>query len=617
MYNIKKCLKGKNSMNERLSYLQDKTHKLTTSPGVYLMKDKTEKIIYVGKAKNLKNRVTSYFRNNPDHTPKVAKMVSHVYDYDFIVTDSEYEALLLECSLIKQYMPQYNILLKDDKGYHYIKISDGEYPKITAEMQKHDNGTYLGPFVSSFTTKQAVNEANRVFMLPTCKKRFPQEIKKFRPCLNFHIKQCMGVCQGYISAEDYRDAVNQAVEYIKKGSSDSISRLTSEMEAAAEELDFERAAKLRDRINAIQRAADTQKIVNDMKDTDVIALSQNDSISCASVLIYRNGRLFDKNVFFLGENESDMLESFLIQYYQNKEDIPKEIMLEEELENDELVTKLMRERSGHAVNIIVPKRGNGIKLVMLAKNNASEYLSMKVGRTGKEIVALEELGKILGMEKPPKYIEAYDISNLGSDSMVAGMIVFENGRPLKSAYKKFSIKEVKIQNDTACMREVLERRFKHYINNDDEGFSRLPDLILLDGGKGQVNAVEPLLREMGIDVPIFGMVKDNKHRTRAISTGGSEISINDVKSAFNLVTRIQDEVHRFSITYQRNKHRKQTYALDITKIKGIGEKKAIKLFQAYKTKEALKNASLEELQKAAGINYETAENLYNFLQNSK
>ena len=605
-------------MNERLPYLREKTHKLTISPGVYLMKDKGGEIIYVGKAKNLKNRVTSYFRETPDHTVKVAKMVSHVFEYDFIVTDTEYEALLLECSLIKQYNPKYNILLKDDKGYHYIRISDGEYPRITAEMNKSAPGTYMGPYVSSFTTRQTVNEVNRVFMLPTCKKRFPQECGKGRPCLNFHIKNCMGVCSGRIDKAFYNDTIRQAVEYIKSGSSASVDRMKAEMEAAAEALDFERAAYLRDRITAIMKAADSQKIITEMKDTDIIATAKIEENVCASVLIYRNGRLFDKMVFFLGESGGNDLEEFILQYYSQKDDIPKSILLEDELENQEILEQLLRERAGHAVTLSAAKRGTPLKLAMLAKNNASEYLSLKVGRTGKEIIALEELGKLLGLSDTPKYIEAYDISNLGSASMVAGMVVFENGRPFKAAYKKFTIKDVAIQNDYACMQEVLGRRFKHYLEDDpgrEEGFARLPDLILLDGGKGQVNAVVPILRSMGIQVPVFGMVKDNKHRTKAIATGGEEISVSDLKPAFFLLTRIQDEVHRFSITFQRQRHQKKSYGLELTKVRGIGEKKAQKLILRYKTKSALKEASAEELAKAAGIDLEKAKELADIIQN--
>ena len=415
--------------NPRLPYLRDKTSKLTSSPGCYIMKDKSDKIIYIGKAKNLKKRVTSYFRRSQDHLPKVWKMVSHVYDYDFIVTDSEFEALVLECSLIKQYTPKYNILLKDDKGYSYIRVSEEEYPKITAVLQKdNDNAEYIGPYTSSYAVKQAVKEANKVFMLPTCSRVFPRDFRKARPCLNHHIKQCMGVCTGRISGEEYRNTVKQAIEYIKQGSSESVERLTKEMEKAAEDLNFELAAKLRDRISAITKAAEDQKIVDlNMKDTDIIAISQNSETACASVIMYRNGRLFDKADFFLGEKEDQtkMREEFILRFYSSKDFIPREILLDEEINENELLQKWLREKSGHAVNISTPKRGHLLRLTTLAKSNASEYLSIKVGRTGKEITALEELAKALNLTKPPKYIECYDISNLASSNMVAGMVVFE------------------------------------------------------------------------------------------------------------------------------------------------------------------------------------------------
>lgn len=607
-------------MNERLPYLREKTSRLTLSPGVYRMRDKSGNIIYIGKAKNLRNRVTSYFRENPDHTPKVAKMVSHVYDYDFIVTDSEYEALVLECSMIKQHMPKYNILLKDDKGYSFIKISGDEFPRITAELQKKGSGTFLGPYTSSFVTRQTAAEVNKVFSLPTCRRVFPRDFGKYRPCLNFHIKQCMGVCQGKIDADEYRKIISQAEEYIRNGSEASVETLTEQMNAAAEELDFELAARLRDRISAIKRAADAQKIIDeDMKDTDILAMAQNGENSCAAVLMYRGGRLFDRAEYDLGapDTDTDMLEDFVLQYYSDPTKIPREIIVEEELPNSEMVERLLREKCGHAVDLFSRKRGKGLRLIMMARANAEESLAIKVGRTGKEIAALEALGKLLGLPEPPYYIEAYDISNLGSSSMVAGMVVFENGRPLKKAYKRFSIKETQIQNDYASMREVLERRFKHYKDDPktDEGFSRMPDLILLDGGKGQVNAVEPILREMGIDVPLFGMVKDGNHRTRAIATSGSEIAISGTRSAFMLVTRIQDEVHRFSITYQRKKHGKQSYESGLTKIKGIGEKRAQKLFAAFKTREEFRKASAEDIAKAAGIDIELAEQVRNYVQN--
>ncbi len=608
-------------MNERLDYLREKTYLLTTAPGVYQMKDKTGHIIYIGKAKNLRNRVSSYFAKTPNHTPKVAKMVENVYDYDFIVTNSEYEALVLECSMIKQHSPKYNILLKDDKGYSYIRISPPPYSRITAEMQKPKSGEILGPYTSSFVAKQAAAEANRVFMLPSCKKVFPRDIGKGRPCLNHHIKRCMGVCLGNISEEEYAGIISEAADYIKNGSEASVERMTEQMNAAAEALDFELAARLRDRISAVSRAADSQNIIAEkLPDTDAVAIARNGSDACAAVIMYRSGRLFDREEVFLGEEDSEavMMEEFIARYYSTGREIPRNIVLGNEVENTEDLSRLFRERSGHAVDVSYPRRGRYLRLAEIAKSNAEEYLSIRVGRTAKEISALEELARLLGLSKPPLYIESYDISNLGSSDMVAGMIVFENGRPCRKMYKKFAIKENLVQNDLACMREVIRRRFRHYLDpeENDEGFKRLPDLILLDGGKNQLAAVRETLWEMDIAVPLFGMVKDNSHRTRAITGDGGEISISETKSAFFLVTRIQDEVHRFSIAYQRKKHRKSSFEVGITGIKGIGEKKAVKLLTAFKTVENLKKATVEEIAAAGGISQSVAKDVYEFVQNS-
>lgn len=603
--------------NERLPFLREKTAVLTTRPGCYIMKNKTGYIIYIGKAKNLKNRVTSYFREHADHLPKVAKMVSNVYDYDFIVTDTEFEALILECSLIKQHKPKYNILLKDDKGYSYIKISDEQYPRITAELQKKTSGTFLGPYMSSFTTKQTVNEANKVFMLPTCTRRFPQDFGKQRPCLNYFIKQCSGLCKGDISLEDYQNTLSQAIDYIKSGSATSIENLTKSMEIASDNLNFELAAQLRDRINAIKSSQDSQKVIEiNHKNTDIIALSRNVSITVASILMYRQGKLFDKLDLMLGENDENdkTYEEIIIQFYDSREEIPREILLDDDIEDPAMLEKYLREKSGHAVTILTPKRGASLRLTMLAKNNASEYLAQRVGRTGKEIVALEELSRLLGMDKPPLYIECYDISNLASSAMVAGMVVFENGRPLKKAYKRFSIKEVEEQNDYACMQEVIRRRFNRYYEGEDEGFSHLPDLILLDGGKGHVGVIEPVIREMGLNVPVYGLVKDNKHRTRAIASTGAEISITQTRSAFMLLTQIQDEVHRYAISYMKSVHSKKSYELELTKIKGIGIKKAQKLMMHFKTKDALRKATKDSIAKVAGINDALATELYEFIR---
>ena len=604
-------------MNQRLPYLREKTGKLTSSAGVYIMKNADGNIIYIGKAKNLKNRVTSYFREHPDHTPKVAAMVSNVYDYDFIVTDSEYEALLLECSLIKQHKPKYNILLKDDKGYHYIRISDDEYPRITAEKNTQQNGTYLGPYTSGFIVRETVNEANKVFMLPTCGKKFGRNIKPSRPCLNYHIKTCMGVCTGKISREIYLSAVNQAIDFIKTGSSQSVERMEQEMNKAAENLDFEKAAVLRDRIIAVKKVSEKQKIINNgVNSADVIGIAEFYDGVYISVLIYRENRLYDKAVFEFEkiDKDEDILNTFMVQFYHGREDIPKNIIIDH-IPEDILLIEEMLEKKGHKVKIHKPKKGKLYELLRLAKNNSAEYAALKNNRTGKEIIALEQLAKSLGLDKPPEYIEAYDISNLSSESMVAGMVVFENGRPLKKAYKRFTIKEQAYQNDYGSMYEVLKRRLMHIVNQEgDEYFRRTPDLILLDGGKGHVNTITPIIKELGLNIPVFGMVKDNKHRTRAIAAGGKEIQINQLKSVFNLVTRIQDEVHRYSVSYMHSRHNKKTYTSQLQKVKGIGEKKAAKLMLEYKTKENLMQASPEELSRTAGINQETALELWKFIQ---
>ena len=592
--------------NPRLPYLRDKTSKLSHLPGCYIMKNKGGTIIYIGKAKNLHNRVSSYFRDS-EHLTKVAKMVSNVYDYDFIVTGSEYEALVLENSLIKQHKPKYNILLKDDKGYSYIKISDEDFPRITREMQKKGEGEFIGPYTSGLTSSQTVAEVNRVFMLPTCRRVFPRDFGKERPCLNFQIKRCIGLCRGCFSKDDYRAIINEAVEYIKSGSTASVESLTTQMEQAAENLEFERAAMLRDRIAAISRAAETQKVfATDVPDCDVIALARNGALSCIAVLNYREGKLTDKSDFMLGETEDDTVtrEDFLTQYYAYGGKIPKEIYIDAEIDSAELMERFFREKSGHAVHINVPKRGEMLSLVKMAKQNAQEKLSISVGRSGREIATLEELGKLLGLPKPPLYIECYDISNLASTSMVGGMVVLDNGRPAKRYYKKFNIKTVAEQNDYASMQEVLRRRFENYFDPEckDTGFATMPDLIFLDGGRGHVAAVAPMLSDMGVTAPVYGLVKDNRHRTRAvIAPDGGEIVIAKNRAVFGLLTRLQDEVHRYTITFQTAKHKRETFESELTKISGIGSKKAQALFTTFKTKQQLKEASAEEIAAAMKI----------------
>lgn len=603
-------------MNERIDFLRDKANHLPAEPGVYLMKNAAGTIIYVGKAKALKNRVTSYFRSNSQHTPKTLKLVEHIFDFEFIVTQSELDALVLEASLIKLHQPKYNILLKDDKGYNYIKITREDFPRITYTLNNSDkNADYIGPFTSGFTVKQAVEEANTIFCLPTCRKKFPRDFNKERPCLNHHIKRCMGVCEGNISSEEYKKIVGEAIKYLESGSKSSVEELTREMEQAAENLEFEKAARLRDRIAAITRLTAQQKILDYKQEYDIVGMAVNVGLASFAVIKYRGGRLVDKENFFVGEeyDEREMRRDFLLSYYADREDIPKEIYVDEEFDEMELFGELLRERAGHAVRLVIPQRGDGLAQALLAKKNAGEYLALRVGRTAKEIKALEDLKTLLGLEKVPNVIESYDISNFGDTGVVGGMIVYRNGRPFKAGYRKFTIKTVDGQNDYASMQEVLRRRMTRFLEGD-ESFSPLPDLILLDGGKGHISAVSEVFRELGVDVPLFGLVKDSKHRTRAIAKEGGELEIKSNRPLFALLTNIQDEVHRFSITFQRVKHKQKTYSLELTEVKGIGEAKARALLKEFKTKAKLKEATPEELQKTAKISEETARELYEFIQ---
>ncbi len=603
-------------MNDRIDYLREKANRLPTEPGVYLMKDEGGNIIYVGKAKALKNRVTTYFRHNSQHTAKTLKLVSKIYDFDFIVTKSELDALVLECSLIKLHQPKYNILLKDDKGYNYIKISRGAFPRITYSLNTDDkNADYIGPFTSGFTVKQAVEEANALFMLPTCRKNFPRDFNRERPCLNHHIKRCMGVCEGKISSEEYKKIVEEAVRYLKNGSKSSVEELTAEMEQAAENLEFERAARLRDRIAALSRLKNGQSIFDDKQEFDIVGGAQNIGVASFAVIKYRGGRLVDKENFFIGDEyePSEMRRDFLASYYSEREDVPKEILIDEDFEDAELIAALIREHAGHAVKIYVPRRGEGIAKIALARKNAGEYLALRIGRTQREITALEDLRELLGLAKIPEIIESYDISNFGETGVVGGMVVYKNGRPLKSAYKRFSIKTVDGQNDYACMQEVLRRRITRF-REGDESFAPLPDLILLDGGRGHISAVSEVFEELGVDIPLFGLVKDSKHRTRAIAREGGEIEIKSNRGLFAFLTGIQDEVHRWAISYQRIKHKQALFTSELRQVKGIGEAKQTALLRHFKTKQAMKAASVEELREAAKIGEETAKALYEFIQ---
>lgn len=604
-------------MNPKMQQLRKKAMALPLLPGVYIMHGKSGEIIYIGKAKALKNRVSQYFGSQNNHAEKVRRMVDNVNDFEYIITDSEFEALILECSLIKQHTPKYNILLKDDKGYSYIKLSAGDWGKLSYVLQKSDDGAqYIGPYKSSYYVKSAVEEANKIFMLPTCNRRFPQDFRKGRPCLNYHIKQCMAPCTGRVKLKDYKESLAQALDFLKGGSSNSIKQLTAQMEEAAENLEFERAARIRDKINAVKKMGDKQKVVaNRVLDEDVIASFTDDGKICFQVFRFEGGRLFDRESFIFdsGDSESEY-EEFLLGYYTIRNDIPKNIAIDRKFDGIDAISQWLSEKRGNKVNVTVPQRGEQAQLVSMCRSNAAEALAQKKGATVREFGVLEELKETLGLEKLPEYIESYDISNLAGTENVAGMIVYKNGKPFKSAYKKFKIKGFEGQDDYASMAEVISRRFDEYYKADDksEGFGRLPDLILLDGGKGQVAAVKQVLEKMNITVPLFGMVKDDRHRTRAVTGDGGEIAISSKRALFTFLSKMQDEVHRFAIGYHHARRSKNTFKSSLTNIDGVGEVRAKSLLKYFRTIDNISKADLEELENAPKMTKDSALAVYRY-----
>ncbi len=605
-------------MEEKRIELRKKAMSLPLLPGVYIMKNVHGEIIYIGKAKALKNRVSQYFGSPNGHTVKVRKMVENVHEFDYIVTDSEFEALVLECSLIKQHMPKYNILLKDDKGYSYVRIAGGDYKTITAVLQKNDDGAeYIGPFTSSYAVKQSVDAANKIFMLPQCGKVFDGKIRKTRPCLHYYISQCCGLCTGKVSKAEYSEAVSQAIRFLKGDTKEILKMLESQMEEAAEAMDFERAAKLRDRIRAVSRMQEKQKVVfKSVEEQDVFSMAESENTVCLAVLRFSDGRLNDCEHFFFDKTDTpeSMMTSAVTSFYSMRQNIPRRVTVDGALEGAADVERWLSEKKGKKVTVFTPQRGEQVEVVHMCRENAQEKLALKLAKSGKTVAVLEELRDLLGLSTTPNYIESYDISHTAGQDSVAGMIVFKDGKPYKSAYKRFTIKSFLGNDDYRSMHEVLTRRFSEYEKRKDtgEGFGKLPDLILLDGGIGQVNAVQPVLEQFGLSVPLFGMVKDNRHRTRAIAQNGGEIEIRSNRRVFTLVSEIQEEVHRFSIAYHRSKHAKRNLTLSLTEIEGIGEKKAKSLLKHFKTLTAVKNASVEALCEAEGVSRKNAEKIYAF-----
>ncbi len=603
---------------DKKSILKAKANTLPLLPGVYIMKDASKNIIYVGKARKLKNRVTQYFGSDTNHSEKVRKMTEKVDDFDYIICDSEFEALTLENSLIKQHSPKYNILLKDDKGYHYVHVTDEKWRRIAAAKNNNEKGEYIGPFNSGRVVKQSVEQARKIFKLPDCSRSFD---KYSKPCLNFHIGLCMAPCRAKTDLNEYNEAVDSAIRFIKKGGTDfdDIKFLTEQMNEAAQQLNFEYAAKLRDRINSIKRIAEKQKVITNLLFRhDVIATALVGTLACVEIFIFKNGHLSDQDHYFFEgvESKQALYSEFLQQYYSIHGDIPKEILIDTECEDFELLSDWLSSLKGSNVSFTVPQIGDKKRLVEMCSQNASEHLSHRVERNLKEMSALNELAALLGMENPPRYIESYDISNTAGSENVAGMIVYKDGRPYKSAYRKFKIKGFVGQDDYRSMAEVLDRRFNEYKKGEDEAFSHLPDLILLDGGKGQLSVVKTVMEAHGINVPVFGMVKDSKHRTNAITYGGGNIIIKSNRAAFTLVTSIQDEVHRFAIGYHKNRRKNSMLSSALTEIDGVGKVTAAALLKRFKTLSKIRSADIDELTKVKGVSRKTAEKIIEYFKNN-
>lgn len=609
--------------NPNLGTLRKKAMRLPLTPGVYLMKDAAGKIIYIGKAKALKNRVSQYFGSQNTHTAKVRKMVEQVSDFDYIMTDSEFEALVLECSLIKQNQPKYNILLKDDKGYSYIKIKPNPWGNITACFRKDDDtAEYLGPYTGNYSVTQAVDQAKEIFQLPTCAKVFPRDIRSQRPCLNFFLSRCSAPCAGKISESDYNESVSAAVAFLKGGSKAPVRMMREEMERAAENLEFEKAARLRDRIRAMERIANRQKVVTSQsKWQDVFAVVRQGDKGCLAVLRFREGLLCatEHFIFDFTSPLPETREQLLLSYYGMQREIPPKILIDGEVAQRDDLVRFLEEKRQKKVDLTIPQIGDGHRLIRMCLSNAAQKLGDYSGRKGTQTTVLDELAKTLGLLRLPVYIEAYDISHTAGADNVCGMVVFRDARPLKSAYRRFAIQGFDGQDDYGSMREVLSRRLNRYMEEQGsgEGFGRLPDLILLDGGQGQVNAVKPVIDAMGLDIPVFGMVKDNKHRTRAIATGGEEIEIRDGRRVFTLVSSIQEEVHRFSIAYHKEKHTRGTVSTTLVRIPGIGEKKAKALLKAFGSLKKIRAADETALCAVPGISQTNAKAIRAFFDQTE
>ena len=608
--------------------IEEELKKLPGKPGVYIMHGEKDEIIYVGKAVSLKNRVRQYFQSSRNKGAKIEQMVTHITRFEYIVTDSELEALVLECNLIKEHRPKYNTMLKDDKTYPFIKVTVNEpYPRVLfSRTMKKDKAKYFGPYTSSTAVKDVIELVRKIYMVRSCNRNLPRDCGKDRPCLYYHMKQCTAPCQGNVSEEAYKQNIGQVLHFLNGNYKETIDQLTEKMMAASEEMRFEDAAGYRDLINSIRRIGERQKITTyGEEDRDIIAVAMDESEdlreqdAVVQVFFMRGGRLIGRDHFFLrvarGDTKAQVLSSFLKQFYAGTPFIPAEIMMQTEIEDGEIIEDWLTARRKQRVHIRVPKKGTKEKLVELAKENAWMVLSKDRERIkreeGRTIGAVKEIEDWLGLKDIVR-MEAYDISNISGFESVGSMVVYEKGKPKRSDYRKFKIKLVQGHNDYASMEEVLTRRFTHESKGEYDSFSILPDLILMDGGRGQVNIARNVLGELGIDIPVCGMVKDDNHRTRGVYFNNVEIPIDTSGEGFHLVTRIQDEAHRFAIEYHRSLRSKEQVHSVLDDIPGIGETRRKALMRRFRSVENIRDASVEELSQTESMNVQSAEAVYQF-----
>ncbi len=609
--------------------IQEELKKMPDNPGVYQMKNKFGEIIYVGKAKNLKKRVRQYFQSK-NHSPKIEAMIRNIAEFEYIIVDNEVEALILEANLIKKFRPKYNTILRDDKQYPYIKISVQEkYPRIYKVREvKKDGAKYFGPYPSAYAVNEIIDIIGSLYKLRKCSLKLDGSKKNKRPCLHYHINRCTAPCMGNVDAKEYREEMNKAIAFLAGGEKELIVSLTKKMNLASETLDFEMAAKYRDQIKALELISEKQKIVaaNNNLDQDVIGSAMGIEESCIQIFFIRNGKVIGREHYLLANTENEerekVISSFLSQFYTGTVYIPKEIYIETDIEDREVFEKLLSQKRGNKVSVKVPLKGDKSMLIKMIKKNALEILekgSQRIKRSIDESMqAVEALKDLLELESIPARIEAYDISNIQGVESVGSMVVFERGIPSKSNYRRFRIKTVKGPNDYKSMEEVLERRINRGLDQGEiNGFNKMPDLILIDGGKGQTGIAEEVIYNYGLNIPVCGMIKDDKHTTRGIIYKNKEIEFNKTDKVYRLIYRIQEEAHRFAIEYHRNLRDKTLFKSELDNIENIGEKRKVNLLREFGSVDNIKNKSVEELAGVAGMNLRAAESVYSYFKDKK